>query len=211
MGDFDLKLPLDDIDGLPDGLLARLTMSPTFKGGCGQGKQPMAEATVLRPKLLQVAGNFTHDAFMGLAPLLVPPRVIAAGALAVAVRYVRREMTLPELCRLLEAADSSLAQPQVFQAIEEIFNVYRTKSGVGPGVQRTPSSDKPPETPGSTGKAPQPPPPKLGEAPVEPESRRHLNAPGIHSEARTDRAGLTPMRETSRLTELSNRERGHVW
>lgn len=127
--DFDVELPLEQIDSLADRLLARLAMSTKFREACA-GRQPVVEANALKPKLVQVAKSFMNDAFMGLGPLLVPPRVIAAGALAVAVRYVRREFDQDELHKLLEAVDRSLAQPQVKTATDEIFNVYRTKNGL---------------------------------------------------------------------------------
>lgn len=125
--DFDLALPLEELVGLSERLLVALTQSNAFKSAC-DGKPPIQEAQALRPELLRVAERFTHDSFMGLAPLLAPPRFIAAGALAIATRYIRREMVMPELLKLLHAADSSLNEREMKHVIEEILNVFRTKS-----------------------------------------------------------------------------------
>lgn len=124
---FDIALPLEEIDDLSERLLVKLAQSSTFVRVCG-GKHPVAEANAMKPKLLQTAQSFANDSFCGFAPLLVPPRVLAAGALVVAVRYIKREITMDELYGLLEAADGSLDRPQLERAVDEIFHVYRTKS-----------------------------------------------------------------------------------
>jgi len=125
--DFDLALPLEELVGLSEHLLVALTQSGAFKSACA-GKPPTEEAQSLRPELLRVAERFTHDSFMGLAPLLAPPRFIAAGALAIATRYIRREMVMSELLKLLHTADNSLNEKEMKHVIEEILNVFRTKS-----------------------------------------------------------------------------------
>jgi len=125
--DFDLALSLEELVGLSEHLLVALTQSDAFKSACA-GKPPIQEAQALRPELLRVAERFTHDSFMGLAPLLAPPRFIAAGALAIATRYIRREMVMSELLKLLHTADNSLNEKEMKHVIEEILNVFRTKS-----------------------------------------------------------------------------------
>merc|ERR1719329_339477 len=140
--DFDPVLPFDEVERLADRMLTRLTLSQAFKDACSTG-QPQAEAKALRPRLLQVAANFMRDAFMGLAPLVATPRVIAAGALAVAVRYARREMSFNELCALHEQADKNITQQQVKLAIEEIMNVFWMNVSKGGPAGKAPHAGVP--------------------------------------------------------------------
>lgn len=137
--DFDLHLPFEDIEGqgglvgLADELLARLPESRAFAARC-EDRPPVAVACALRPRLLQDAAKFTNDAFMGLGPLLVEPRAMAAGVLVCAMRCLRREMSLDELCQLLLASDLKLQQPAVKLAIQEVTNVFQTKRSVECGL-----------------------------------------------------------------------------
>lgn len=124
----DLDLPLTELGRLTEKLLAALAAhSKTFQKACA-GRPPTTEADAMRQKLLHLAERLTFDSFMGLAPLLAPPRFIAAGALAVATRYLRREMVMSELLQLLAAGDSSLGKEDMKHVIEEILNVFRTKT-----------------------------------------------------------------------------------
>jgi len=137
-------VPWEELDVMADQLLARLAVSATFREAC-VSRQPVEEANNLKPKLLQVAKSFMQDAYMGLGPLRVQPRVVAAGALAVAVRYIRREMNADDVARLLELVDVSLEKIPVGIATDEIFNVYKAKNGwQGPaskmGKRAAPSS-----------------------------------------------------------------------
>jgi len=128
--DFDVALPLDALAGLAEPLLVELTICDVFRSACKA--PPQQEASALRQKLLEVAERFTLDSFMGFAPLLAQPRVVAAGALCIATRFIRREMATPELCRLLSLADSSLDAAEVKHVVEEILNVFRTKRETPP-------------------------------------------------------------------------------
>mmetsp|Transcript_135267 Transcript_135267/g.432437 ORF Transcript_135267/g.432437 Transcript_135267/m.432437 type:complete len:153 (+) Transcript_135267:61-519(+) len=114
---------------LSEALLVQLTRCEVFKNACKN--TPQQEASELRKELLRVSENFVLDSFMGFAPLLAQPRVIAAGALAIATRYIRREMAIPELCGLLNNADASLPAEKVRHVVDEILNVFRTKSLAG--------------------------------------------------------------------------------
>eukprot|EP00927_Polykrikos_kofoidii_P049728 TRINITY_DN43747_c0_g1_i1.p1 TRINITY_DN43747_c0_g1~~TRINITY_DN43747_c0_g1_i1.p1 ORF type:complete len:531 (-),score=104.27 TRINITY_DN43747_c0_g1_i1:47-1639(-) len=128
--DLSVRLKPEEIVALAEALLVRVASSAAFQKECAN--QPAASvANALRPKLLQLAVMFLHDAFMGFSPVLFPPRVLAASALAFAVRYVRREMSFEELARLTEAVDCSLSQAQVTSAIQEIMNVFRAKTSLG--------------------------------------------------------------------------------
>lgn len=146
--DFDVALPLEDLVGLAERLLVALTRSEAFKKACGKGP-PIQEAHALKQELLKVAERFTFDSFMGLAPLLAPPRVIAAGALAIATRYIRREMVLTELLKLLESADGSLNEADMKSVIDEILNVFRTKNAVTPPTSAAASTASTAAAPGT--------------------------------------------------------------
>lgn len=127
--DFDLSLPLEPLAGLTEALLVQLTCCRVFIAAC-RG-QPQQEAQALRQELLRVAERFVLDSFMGFAPLLAHPRVVAAGALAIATKYMRREMNSAELCRLLAAADATLVETDVKRVVDEILNVFRSKHHAG--------------------------------------------------------------------------------
>jgi len=126
--EFDIDLPLDALAGLAEALLVQLTRCKEFCSAC-KG-MPQQEAHALRVELIRVAQSFLLDSFMGFAPLLGRPRLVAAGALAIATRYIRREMPTSELCRLLHMADASLAETDVRHVVDEILQVFRTKSQV---------------------------------------------------------------------------------
>jgi len=126
--DFDLALPPAELGRLTEKLLAALVShSEAFRKACA-GRPPTTEADGMRQELVRIAERFTFDSFMGLAPLLAPPRFVAAGALAIATRYMRREMVMSELLQLLAYGDSSLGKEEMKHVIDEILNVFRTKN-----------------------------------------------------------------------------------
>eukprot|EP00929_Paragymnodinium_shiwhaense_P103227 TRINITY_DN66564_c0_g1_i1.p1 TRINITY_DN66564_c0_g1~~TRINITY_DN66564_c0_g1_i1.p1 ORF type:complete len:450 (-),score=67.55 TRINITY_DN66564_c0_g1_i1:177-1526(-) len=147
--DFDLVVRIDatDLDKMMEGLLCRVTNSEAFKTAC-KGRPPGVDANALRPNLLTISVNFFLDASMGFSPLLFPPRVIGAGALAFGLRYLRREMSFGELAGHLEAADGTVEKGEVESAIQEIMNVFRTKTscekeGPRPSLAATPPPGQP--------------------------------------------------------------------
>merc|ERR1740121_1447088 len=136
--DFDLVLPLDFLAPLTEALLDQLTRCSSFCNACTKGA-PVAEAKTLHSQLLSIAERFLLDSFMGFAPVLSSPKVIAAAALAIATRFVRRELSTSELCRLLPLADDTLDETDVKHVVDEILGVFRTKnraqaSGAAPGA-----------------------------------------------------------------------------
>lgn len=123
---FDMELPLDVLGTLTEKLVVQLTLCEAFKKAC-KGP-PQEEANALRGELPKVAERFMMDSFMGFAPLLAEPKVLAAGALAMATRYIRREMAIEMLCHLLNKADQALPETEVKHVVDEILNVFRTKA-----------------------------------------------------------------------------------
>lgn len=131
--DFDISLPLEEVDGLADRLLTGLTRSAPFREwAAARGQQPVSAATELRPQVARVARNFLNDAFLGLGPLLFAPRIVAAGAVVFAARYTIRKMAMPmgELCRLFGDCD---VPGQVERASEEILKVFKLSSASAAG------------------------------------------------------------------------------
>jgi hypothetical protein len=126
--DVDPALPLEELVGLSEHLLAGLTRNTTFQRVCA-GKPLLQEANALEPELLRVAERFTLDSFMGLAPLMAPPRLVAAASLAIATRFTRRELAMGDLTHILVSADHSFNEKELKTVIEEVLNVFRTKKG----------------------------------------------------------------------------------
>jgi len=126
--DVDPTLPLEELAGLSDHFLAGLTHNAIFQRLCA-GKPPVQEANALRPELLRVAERFTLDSFMGLAPLMAPPRLVAAASLAIATRFTRRQLAMRDLTLILVSADRSFNEQELKAVIDEILNVFRTKKG----------------------------------------------------------------------------------
>merc|ERR1712232_407573 len=130
--DLPVRLSAEELERLSNRLLVGVAMSAAFKEQC-KGQPAGEEANKLKPKLLQLTASFLLDAFMGFGPVLFAPRILAAGAFAFSVRYLRREMTFPELSKLMEEQDASLRQTEVMAAIQEIMNVFRAKTSVADG------------------------------------------------------------------------------
>jgi len=125
--DFDVQLPIEFLEPLASKLLVCLSQHEAFKKQCGN--RPATEvASNLKQEVLQTAERFTMDCFMGVAPLLAPPKVVAAGAVVLTTKYLRREMQMPELIKMMHSLDEGLASEDIKKVIEEIMNVFRTKS-----------------------------------------------------------------------------------
>eukprot|EP00931_Biecheleriopsis_adriatica_P039343 TRINITY_DN22501_c0_g1_i2.p1 TRINITY_DN22501_c0_g1~~TRINITY_DN22501_c0_g1_i2.p1 ORF type:complete len:413 (-),score=107.49 TRINITY_DN22501_c0_g1_i2:8-1246(-) len=125
--DFRRQTPINELESLARSLLVVLSNNETFKAAC-KGKPAVQEASNLQQEILTTAERFTMDSFMGIAPLLAKPKVLAAGAIVLTTKYCRREMQLPELIKLMNELDDGLQADEVKRVIEEIMNVFRTKA-----------------------------------------------------------------------------------
>lgn len=129
--DFDVQLPTEFLEPLAGNLLVRLSQHDAFRNACtAAGKVAVQEANNLKKEILQTAERFTMDCFMGVAPLIAPPRVVAAGAVVLTTKYLRREMQMPDLISMMHAYDEALKEVDVRNVIEEIMNVFKTKAMV---------------------------------------------------------------------------------
>lgn len=129
--DFDVQLPTEFLEPLATNLLVRLSQHDAFRNACtAAGKVAVQEANDLKKGILDTAERFTMDCFMGVAPLIAPPRVVAAGAVVLTTKYLRREMQMPDLISMMHAHDEALKEVDVRNVIEEIMNVFKTKAMV---------------------------------------------------------------------------------
>lgn len=125
-----LRLPLDFLDGVVEGLVKRLPRSEAFRThfAARRGESPQIAACSLASGLLQVARQFVADSFLSAdVALHLSPRVVAAAAVALAATFELRrcgaEVPSEELFTFLAMEAGSLKQLK--HAATEIMGVFR--------------------------------------------------------------------------------------
>mmetsp|Transcript_11468 Transcript_11468/g.31038 ORF Transcript_11468/g.31038 Transcript_11468/m.31038 type:complete len:433 (-) Transcript_11468:42-1340(-) len=130
LGSGPLRLPLDFLEGVVEGLVGRLPRSEAFRThfAARRGEPPHAAARSLAPGLLQVARRFVADSFLSAnVALRLEPRSVAAAAVALAATFElrRNEAEVPseELFAFLAMEAGSLVQLR--RATTEMVEVFR--------------------------------------------------------------------------------------
>lgn len=139
---FDLPMPQDMIDELVRGFVDK------YKGFGYIKLQTQAELDSFTKKLQRKAQQFVNDSFQGVCPLLVPPRVLSAAAVNLAMRFLDRGAKVEHICESLQAVDSRLTNEEVKKGQEELVNVFRTASEI---KKMAPENGKPAQVPAALG------------------------------------------------------------
>lgn len=122
--DFDLAMPQDVIEQLVSDFIDEYKRLGYIK------LQTKVEVDQFQAKLLGSTRNFVTNSFLGVCPLLFPPRTVAAGALSLAMQKLDRGAKVDSIRESLQNSLPSLSLEDFNKSRDELLDVYRTSSEI---------------------------------------------------------------------------------